>query len=60
MGPEQLALDGQRHIDEGLVMEQLVEDVEQVALMVVPAQTEPLRRHRSFASQIRQVTVDVR
>lgn len=59
MRPEQLALDGERHVDERLVVEQLIEDGEQIALVVVPAQAEPLRRHRGFASQIREVAVYV-
>jgi len=40
-----LPIDGQRHICEGFCVEQLVEDGQQVALVVIPPQTEALGCH---------------
>jgi hypothetical protein len=42
---EILSFDGQRDIRERLGVQQLIEDGQQVRLVVVPPQTESLRRH---------------
>lgn len=59
MSPQQLSLDCQGDVDEGLVVQQLIKHREQIALMIVPPQAESLRRH-GFASKIRQISVNVR
>lgn len=54
-----LPLDGQRHICEGFCVQQLVEDGQKVALVVVPPQAEALRCHLHWEAVVASLS-DVR
>lgn len=43
MGFDGVAIAGQCHVDEGLALQELIEDVGQIRLVVVPAEAELLR-----------------
>lgn len=46
VGLHRVSVTGQGHVHEGLALQQLIEDVGQIGLVVVPSQAELLRRSR--------------